>query len=176
VSVLRRKRSVSKLEALHNAWNLQKTIIAELLRDFGLHPDKKTSLAGEDGKEHAVIGAYPDWLIQHFRAKILENLDSLLDDITAANTIYPTEFKESSLPAEYASRVTNDELADRRRYQTRAIVHCQRLVRKFQQIKEQFPVSLDKYKGVIEALNLEIRLLKGWRKSTNDLAGKLGKR
>jgi hypothetical protein len=175
MSVLRRKRSVSKLEVLHNAWSLQKTIIAELLRDFGVKPDKKTQVTGEDGREHTIIDRYPDWLIQHFRGKILENLDNLLDDITAANTIYPTEFKEGTLPDEYTNRVTQDELADRRRYQTRAIIHCQRLTRKFQQIKEHFPVSLEKYRGIIEGLSLEVRLLKGWRKSTNELASKLGK-
>jgi hypothetical protein len=175
MSVLRRKRSLSKLEVLHNAWTLQRMIIDELLRDFGIKPDKKTSVAGADGKEHTIIDQYPDWLIQHFRGKILENLDNLLDDITAANTIYPTEMKEGALPREYINRITSDELADRRRYQTRAIVHCQRLIRKFQQIKEHFPVSLEKYRGVIECLSLEVRLLKGWRKSTNELASKLGK-
>jgi hypothetical protein len=84
------------------------------------------------------------------------------------------------LPAEYVRRVQSDELADRRRYQTAAIANCQQLVQELQYFADVFSLQYDTFKvdvskllPYIDKIEFEIRLLRGWRKSTNDLAKKI---
>jgi hypothetical protein len=172
MSVLKNKRGLSKLEFYHNARNLRKNLTSLLLRDFGIHVKVKGQDKQDEEQEEIVSGTYPEWLLINFRESIMRILRNLIINITAGNSIYPTDMK--GVPAEYGKRVLSDDLADRRRYQTAAIINCEQLVQELQYCTDVLPIKMEKLLPYIESVEFEIRLLKGWRKSTNDLAKKLG--
>lgn len=110
MSVLKNNRSLSNLEFYNNAQKLRIEITNFLLRDFGVRDKVRRA---KDDPEVPIIEEYPDWLITFFRQSIITLLRSLMQNITAANTIYP---------------VTMSELAERRKYQTLAIINCEQLL------------------------------------------------
>ena len=189
MSVLKNKRGQSKLEFYNNAMNLSTDITLCLMTNFGVtlktSSGGKQAIAKEDGEE-VILGEHPEWLLNRFRNKIMTLVENLLSNITAGNSIYPTSMEDPKtpnapkLPEQYIRRVQCDELADRRRYQTAAIGNCYQLIeslqyftRVFSRKFDTFKVSINKIIPFIDALHFEIRLLKGWRKQTNDLAKKL---
>ena len=195
VSVLKNKRGLSKLEFYNNARALRKELTGYLLRNFGVKPKSHKILAAkpelspdaspEDGEE-AVLGEFPEWALHEFRRNIMQILRNLMLNITAGNSIYPSTMEDSrkagvpQLPDEYIRRVQYDELADRRRYQTAAIANCQQLIQELQYFGDVFSLQYNTFRidvrkvlPFIEQTEFEIRLLKGWRKSTNDMAKKL---
>jgi hypothetical protein len=157
MSVLKNKRGLSKLEFYHNARKLREDITNLLLRDFGVR-DKVRKIKTPENMEVTIIEGYPDWLIVYFRQSIINILKNLMLNITAGNTIYPT---------------TLDELALRRRYQTGAIVNCEQLLQETLYCSDVLPVKLEKLIPFAGAIEFEIKLLKGWRKSSNELARKI---
>jgi hypothetical protein len=157
MSVLKNNRSLSKLEFYHNARTLREDVTNFLLRDFGVR-DKVRKSIEVDNVEVTVIEKYPEWLITFFRQGIINTLRNLMMNITAANTIYP---------------VNMEELAERRRYQTAAIVNCEQLLCDMTYCADVLPVELGKFMPYIDKISFEIKLLKGWRKSSNDLARKI---
>ncbi len=160
MSVIKNKRSLSKLEFYHTARKLREDITNLLLRDFGIR-DKVRRIKTEDNLEVTIIEGYPDWLIVEFRRNILRILHNLMMNITAGNTIYPT---------------TPEEVSLRRQYQTGAIINCEQLLQEMQYCADILPVKLDKFLPFVDAIEFEIKLLKGWRKSTNELARKIEKK
>jgi hypothetical protein len=104
--------------------------------------------------------SFPDWLIIHFRQNILLILRNLIHHITAANTIYP---------------VNMAEIQARRLYQDKAVINCEQLLQEFQYCADIFPVKLAKFMPFVDSIELEIKLLKGWRKSTNQFEKRLSK-
>jgi hypothetical protein len=175
MSVLKNKRGLSKLEFYHNARNLRKNLTSLLLRDFGVYVKVNGhEHTKQDDEEQGEIagGTDPEWLLINFRESIMRILRNLIINITAGNTIYPTDMK--GVPAEYSKRVLSDDLADRRRYQTAAIVNCEQLIQELQYCTDVLPIKMEKLLPYIESVEFEIRLLKGWRKSTNEMAKKLG--
>jgi len=153
MSVLKSRRSLSKLEFYHNARQLRENITNLLLRDFGVR-DKVRKIRTEENMQLTIIEEYPEWLIVYFRDSIVKLLKSLMLNITAANTIYPTN---------------GDELNLRRRYQTGAIVNCEQLLQEFQYCADVLPIKIEKFLPYVEKIDFEIKLLKGWRKSSNAL-------
>ncbi len=156
MSVLKNRRSLSKLEFYHTARKLREDITNMLLRDFGVR-DKVQKIKTEENKEVTIIEEYPEWLIITFRQNIMQILRSLMLNITAGNTIYPNN---------------KDELNLRRRYQSGAIVNCEQLLQEFQYCADVLPVKLEKFLPYVDAIEFEIKLLKGWRKSNNALEKK----
>jgi hypothetical protein len=156
MSVLKNKRTLSKLEFFNNAIIMRKEITKLLLQDFGIK-DKIRKIK-DDNKELTIIEEYPEWLIRFFRQSIISTLRNLMMNITAGNTIYPS---------------TPEELTERRKYQTMSIINCEQLLCDFNYIAEVFPVELKKYMPFIEKILFEIKLLKGWRKSSNELLRKI---
>jgi hypothetical protein len=150
MSVLKSKRSLSKLEFYHNARKLRKNITELLLRDFGIR-DKIRTVKIEEG-EQQIIEEFPDWLIIQFRTNIMEILKSLMMNIVAGNTIYPLNM---------------EELAERRHYQNAAIVNCEQLLQELMYCEEVLPTKISSFLPFIESVVFEIKLLKGWRKSSN---------
>jgi len=144
---------LSKLEFYHNARQLRENITNLLLRDFGVR-DKVRKIRTEENMQLTIIEEYPEWLIVYFRDSIVKLLKSLMLNITAANTIYPTN---------------GDELNLRRRYQTGAIVNCEQLLQEFQYCADVLPIKIEKFLPYVEKIDFEIKLLKGWRKSSNAL-------
>jgi hypothetical protein len=160
LSVLKTKRSLSKLEFYHNARQLRKDITNLLLRDFGVR-DKVRKIKTEDDMELTIIEEYPNWIIVEFRQNVLRILHNLMMNITAGNTVYPT---------------TMEEVGVRRHYQTASIVNCEQLLQELMYCSDILPLGVEKFLPFINAVEFEIRLLKGWRKSTNKMADDLGKK
>jgi hypothetical protein len=153
MSVLKNRRTLSKLEFYRTARKLREDITNLLLRDFGVR-DKVRKIKTEDNMEITIIEGYPDWLIITFRQNIMQILRNLMMNITAGNTIFPAN---------------RDELNLRRRYQTGAIINCEQLLQEFQYCADILPVKLEKFLPYVETIELEIRLLKGWRKSNGKI-------
>jgi hypothetical protein len=157
MAVLKNNRNLSKLEFYHNARTLREDITNLLLRDFGVR-DKVRKIKTEENLEVTIIEEYPDWLITFFRQSIINLLRSLMMNIMAGNTIYP---------------VTLEELAERRKYQTAAIINCEQLLSEMTYCADVLPVELNKFLPYVDKIAFEIKLLKGWRKSSNELARKI---
>ena len=157
MSVHKNKRTLSKLEFYHNARTLREEITNFLLRDFGVR-DKVRNFKDDNNVEITVIEQYPAWLITFFRQTIINLLRQLMQNITAANTIYP---------------ISLEELSERRRYQNEAIVNCEQLLCELTYCADVLPVELSKFMPYIDKIAFEIKLLKGWRKSSNELARKI---
>jgi hypothetical protein len=104
------------MEFYNNARTLRIDMTNLLLRDFGVR-DKVRKIKTPDNLELTIIEGYPDWLIVEFRQNIMLLLRNLMLNIIAGNTIYPT---------------TMEEAAERRRYQTEAIISCQQLLQEMQ--------------------------------------------
>ena len=145
MSVLKNKRTLSKMEFYHNARKMRREITELLRRDFGIY---------SRGNSHKIDPALPpnyyDEDIKDFVTNIKKLLRNLMWNITAANTIYP---------------VNDAEIIERRIYQDRAIIACQQLHQEFLFCEEALPVSIAKFIPYIEMINFEEKLLKGWRKS-----------
>ena len=156
MSVLKNKRGLSKLEFYHNARRLRREITNLLLRDFGVR-DRVRKVKIADGVEASIIEEYPDWLLEEFRRSIMNILRSLIMNITAGNTIYPTNENEVIL---------------RRQYQTAAIVNCEQLLQEMHYCEDILPVAVSKFLPFVDAIEFEITLLKGWRKSNNKIVKK----
>jgi hypothetical protein len=189
MSVLKNKRGLSKLEFYHNARELRKNLTNLLLRDFGIkvkvRKDGKPmetetqkvppgEVPADTDESPAISGEFPEWALSEFRVSIMRLLRGLIMNITDGNSIYPSKMDDPRLPIEYVRRIQSDELADRRRYQDAAIGYCQKLIQELQYVAEILPVRMEKILPFIDMVNFEIRLLKGWRKSTNELAKRIG--
>jgi hypothetical protein len=159
MGVLKNKRGLSRLEFYHNARKLRQDITNLLLRDFGIR-DKVRKTKTADGETLTVIEGYPDWLVEKFRDSIMQILRNLMMNITAGNTIYPT---------------SEAEMALRRQYQTAAIVNCEQLLQEMHYCGDVLPVHVSKFLPYVDAVEFEITLLKGWRKSNNKIYDKLKK-
>jgi hypothetical protein len=159
VSVLKNKRGLSKLEFYHTARKLREDITNLLLRDFGVR-DKVRFDRTPENVEVKIIEGYPEWLIVNFRQNIMQILRDMMMNITAGNTIYPTN---------------QDELNLRRRYQTGAIINCEQLLQEFQYCADVLPIKLEKFLPYVDRIEFEIKLLKGWRKSNSGIEKKIVK-
>jgi hypothetical protein len=160
MSVLKNKRSLSKLEFYHTARKLRKDITNLLLRDFGVR-DKVRKIKTDENMELTIIEEFPNWLIVELRQNVLRILHNLMMNITAGNTVYPT---------------TMAEVGVRRQYQTAAIVNCEQLLQELMYCSDVLPLGIEKFLPFVDVVEFEIRLLKGWRKSTNKVADNLEKK
>lgn len=83
----------------------------------------------------------------------------LMEEITAANTIYPT---------------TAAELEQRRAHQNEAIVACEQIIQHLQWLIDTLSVNVSDFDIVVEKINKEVALLKNWRKQNKVLTPKRG--
>ena len=169
MSVLKNKRKPSQFEVFHQLNKLRKDITDLLLRDFGfdiVKAEKRLSkrFGGKsfdelDEKQQAYYlrlkkrwEAFDEWFIEDERKVITNCLRAITREVYMANSIYPT---------------VREELVDRRLHQDRAIGLCYTLVQELQYAIETLPVDVDQYLRFGEAIQTEINLIKGWRKSDN---------
>jgi hypothetical protein len=119
--------------------------------DFGIHSRgaKFKEVTGSRQPE----GFY-DELIEEFSRNIRLLLRNMMWNITAGNTIYP---------------VNEEEIQERRRRQTAAIINCEQLLQEILFCKDIMPVKASKFIPYIEKIEFEIKLLKGWRKANNKI-------
>lgn len=83
---------------------------------------------------------------------IISKVDELMDNIIAANSIYPT---------------TEKELEIRKNFQTLAITNCYQLQNKILRIEKCIDtVKINDLSIIIELLNKEMTTLKSWKKSS----------
>ena len=188
MSVLKNDRDTSELEFYHNARKLRKELTQNLLRDFGVRnrengkaknfPDdelrvkivqeypkmelffNKYTRMQEELRTRDVVSEYPYWLVFRFRDEMMDYMKGLIDNITDANTIYPTSDKE---------------LEDRRAYQTAAIGYCENMLQEFQYIMDVLPIDVNKLLRYVDMIEKEIALLKGWRKANGKIAKRMQK-
>ena len=102
--------------------------------------------------ESKIVDNYPLWLMEHVREQILLHLANMMKHITRAYTIWATTKAEADL---------------RRNSQDLAIADCESLKQELELAVDILPVDADKLLRYIDAIDREIALLKGWRKSDN---------
>jgi len=173
LSVLKRKRNISKMEFYHNAIKLRLMITEFLLKDFGIKSRRRNlefakdvyDIEDEDVEEienilsaydlkNSFIDNFPSWLIDKERDYFMDLLRSLMKNICSANTIHITNKEEYYM---------------RRNYQTQAICDCENLLQEMQYIIYVTHPNVEKYMPYVDIIEKEIALLKGWRKSDNKI-------
>ncbi len=169
MSVLKSKRKESQFEVFHNYYKLRKEITDLLLRDFGFSSEKhEKKMANKYGNkpydemnEDEKIRfdrmkcrdeAFNEWFIKDERQAIIDYLRNLGRCLFSANDIYP-QFEA--------------ELIRRRLLQEQALGYCDSLKQELQYSIETLPVDINKYTRFAQMLQIEIDLIKGWRKSDN---------
>ena len=173
MSVLKSKRKASQFEVFHHLYKLRRDITDLLLRDFGYTYEKaeKRLLKKFNGRGYADLTeaerlqydhlkkrweAFDDWFIYDERQVIVDCLREITKEVFIANSIYPT---------------CQEELNQRRLHQDEAIGQCYRLTQELQYAIETLPVDVNSYLRFGEAIQTEINLIKGWRKSNNKFKG-----
>lgn len=173
MSVLKSKRKPSQFEVFHHLTKLRREITDLLLRDFGYSFEKaeKRLLRRFSNRpykdlteqEKAVYNrlnarwtAFDEWFIKDERQSIIDCLREITKEVYIANSIYPT---------------CSEELIQRRIHQDEAVGQCYRLTQELQYAIETLPVDVNTYLRFGEAIQTEINLIKGWRKSDNKFKG-----
>ena len=157
MSVVKNKRSLSRLEFYKNARKLRLDLTNWLLRDFGIR-DRVYKIKDDEELEKTLVAQYPKWFVDHARESVLTILTNLMLNITAANSIYPINMMEVDI---------------RRGLQDKAIANCEQLMQQLIYCADVMPLQVSKLEPYAEAIDKEIALLKGWRKSTNDIGKRI---
>lgn len=171
MSVLKNLRSLSDMEFYKTAITIRKDITVWLLKDFGGKRNVKSvnqvikdisqddqdtvnSVFEKYGKtsNHTYRSEYPEWFVNFERNIIIKNISDMIINITQANSIYPIYMFELDL---------------RRSYQDKAISGCYNLYQELQYIISLFPTDLNRFIPLLDDIEREVQLLKGWRQSDN---------
>jgi hypothetical protein len=147
MSVLKSKRSLSKLEFYHNARKLRREMTEFLRRDFGIHSRKNAQ-----NIDPALPEDYYTEDIGEFAKNIKILLRNLIWNITGGNTIFPANLAD---------------LEHRRHHQNQAIINCEQLHQELLFCEDTLPIKASQLVPYVEAIEFEVKLLKGWRKSNN---------
>lgn len=163
MSVVSGKRMLSNLEVIHNMYKIREELTNWLLLDFSIKPPKcflNIEFNKKDTDELSVnekfrlqqYENFRNWFINYMREAVIEDIRMVITNLTIANSIYP---------------ITIAELEERRNYQDTALGYCSNLLQEFQYIAETFEVNLNKFTIIVDMIDKEIKLIKGWRKSDN---------
>jgi hypothetical protein len=136
-NVLLRMRSVSELEFWKNGAEIRAALTRYLMSEK--HVPKRWRFV--------------------FTIPGIDLASKLMDEITAANTIYPT---------------TEAEVEQRRAHQNEAIIACEQIIQHLQWLVDTLPVTVSSLDSVVEMINKEVALLKAWRKQSKVLTSKRG--
>lgn len=134
-NVLKNRRSISELEFYQNAIRLRTELTRFILSEKNV----------------------PKSYRLYFALPMKQKLSELFDNITAANTVYPTNEHEVEI---------------RRDYQTKAIITCEQILQELQYMISVLPINVNKLESVTDMLLKEVALLKAWRKSSKVLRQK----
>jgi hypothetical protein len=176
MSVLKNLRKLSSMEFYKNALRIRKEITKWLLCDFGYRRNPKrveqiikdideadqntiNEIFQKYGQTTGYATVYPSWFVEFERAQIMRVMEDMIENIARANFIY------ARLECEWDLR---------RSYQDKAIGDCYVLYSELQYIKESFGngTDMNKFIPILEAIDKEEELLKGWRQSDNKLRKK----
>ncbi len=169
MSVLKNLRNLSGMEYYKCAIYIRRDLTQLLLRDFGTIKNLRSiqhtikDISEEDqklidgifekyGKTTKFQSELPEWFLTQEKKFISKELWNLICYITSANSIYPL------YPAEWDIR---------RSFQDKAIGCCYGLYQELQYIQTVFPQNLNKLAPILESIERETHLLKGWRQSDN---------
>lgn len=171
MAVLKNLRKLSAMEFYKNVIRLRKELTNWMMRDFGNKYSKKSvtqvikNIDEEDqraideiflkyGKNpnQEFASSFPAWFVEFERKVMMDILHELIANITAANSIYAVHEFEFDL---------------RREYQDKAIIGCYQLYQELQYIAESFNTDLNKMIPLLDSVEKEVDLLKGWRQSDN---------
>ena len=171
MSVIKNLRSLSTMEFYKNAITLRKDITNWMLRNFGIKRNARSItqvIKNIDKEDQKVIdnifakydktqnnqfqSEYPEWFINSQREHMMRILQDMMDEITSANSIYATNLSEFD---------------ERRNHQNEAIACCYKLFQEIQYIISIFNTDLNKLVPIIDMIEKEVDLLKGWRQSDN---------
>jgi len=136
MSVLKSKRGESELEFYHTAAEIRVTAVRFVMNEK-IVP-----------KRWRPVFTFP----------MVQRVNAMMDNITAANTIYP---------------VNEHELEMRRDYQNKAIINVEQIMQYLQFMLETLDLNADKFQTLTELLVKEAKLLRGWRKANSKIAQKL---
>ena len=171
MAVIKNLRSLSEMEFYKNAIYIRKDITRWIIRDFGAKRNyksikqvikyikKKKKKTIDDiyvkynknpNKEYQSV--YPEWFVNYERTIISKILSDIVINITQANSIYPYKDFEWDL---------------RRKFQDKAIADCYCLIQELQYIVSLFPTDLNRFCYLLDNIERETMLLKGWRQSDN---------
>ena len=134
-NVLLRNRSVSELEFWKNGSDIRAVVTQFLMRENNVP------------KRWRPVFTFPG----------IDLARRLMEEITAANTIYPT---------------TEQEVEQRRAHQTEAIIVCEQIIQHLQWLVDTLPVKVSSLEDIVEMVNREVALLKAWRKTNKVLTHK----
>lgn len=147
------KRKESRLEVLIQANTLHDMLLELMQRNFGVKSiDRLVRRKYLFSKEQCEQRAYFRMVMNQSKIRIDHLCRLLIENIRAANTIYP---------------ISNAEFESRRAYQNDALVNCEQIKSELQRVVDIFDVDINLYARYIEALNREIRLIKSWRQKKN---------
>ena len=169
MSVVKSKRKPSQFEVFNNYTKLRKEVTALMLNNFGYSKDRaekhlQRQAGGKPYDELTPEGkvrydklkqkleSFAAWFIPSERDAVADCLRELTACIYGANSIYPT---------------CAEELIERRILQDKALGQCYRLTQELQYTIETLPVDIEKYTRFAEMIELQITLIKGWRKADN---------
>ncbi len=171
MSVVSNLRDLSKMEFYKNALRVRHDITLWLMRDFGekKNPkDLKHTLKDATEAEEKVINEmfeahnqstkkefvaeYPAWFMEDEKERLMEMMWRMIGSIIAANSIYPEHIAEADL---------------RRCKQDEAITAVQQLYSELDYISRIVPQNINYFEPLLNALDKEEHLLKGWRQSDN---------
>lgn len=159
------------MEFYKNAKRIRADLTDWLFRDFGNKHNPRSvrmvikNIEAEDQKTIDDIftkygkslnkefqSEYPQWFIDHERDIVVRLLQDMMTGIIKANAVYIETEKEYEI---------------RRGYQSQAIAACYALYTELDYIVSAIGTDLNKFIHILEAIDKEIDLLKGWRQSDN---------
>lgn len=171
MAVLDNLRKLSTMEFYKNAKKIRWELTDWLFRDFGNKHNPRSVrqvIKNIDEEDQAVIdeifqkygkstnkefqSEYPQWFIDHERDIVVRLLQELMECIIKANSI---------------KIETESEYQLRRQYQTRAISACFALYTELDYIAASIGTDLNDLVDILDRLDREISLLRGWRQSDN---------
>lgn len=159
MSVLVSKRSESKFEAIVYSIELHNMLIELMQRSFGVKDlDQFVRMRYAYGKDDTEDFSKYRYLMYNYKTRIDQLASLMMNNIRAANSIYPT---------------TLHEYEKRRDYQNTAIVNCEQLLKELQRIVEIFEVDVNLYSRYVKAIDREIGLIKKWRQRDNRIKSQL---
>lgn len=171
MSVPKSLRGLSDMEFYKNAVFIRNDLTQWMLRDFGLrkHPRNVRQTVKDMSEEdqavvdlvflkynvkpkHEFESSAPQWFMDFERQKISEILFGMIIAIAKANSLAPYREFEWDM---------------RRKWQDEAVTLCYALYMELQHIITQYPADLNRLAYILEAIDRETQLLKGWRQSDN---------
>lgn len=161
MSVIASKRNLSKCQAVMNAVELKAKIHDLCIRDLGIKDIDKVVrqkyIYGNDPYENM-----PKYVLELHQAK--QRLHFLSDELI------------SNTRAAYRTKMNSVRKCDLRLdYQEKAVNNCEMLIGKLQDVVDFFWVDVNIYGQYVNAIDVEITLLKSWIQTTHKIKRELSK-